>query len=133
MNAILQKVGVPLRAVWLPTGDPKEHARINLEEGLVMIYDKDEGEAFNSLFHEILEFRIRKVTGPYKRLVNALIGALEAEVYAQKEKALAEILNDFGVWKEFEAEPSSPANYNRRKNGKRHNRLILATSSCDQE
>jgi hypothetical protein len=41
MNELLTRLGIPLKAVWVPTGDPKEHARIILEERLVMVYDKD--------------------------------------------------------------------------------------------
>ena len=101
MNAVLERMGIPLAAVWLPSDNPEEHARINLEEGLAMVFDKDERQALTSLFHEVLEYRIRKVIHPYRSLVNKLIELVEAEFYAQKEKVLSEILNDFGVWKEL--------------------------------
>ena len=119
MNLILEKTGIPLKVVWLPSDNAKEHARIIMEEGLVMVYDEDEAEALNSLFHEILEYRIRKVTGPYRALMNKLIEFVEAEVYAQKEKALAEIMNDFCVWKELRNSPA-PTDNRGRKNEQSH-------------
>ena len=102
LNTVLEKLGIPLRAVWLPDDSKKEHARIDVEEGLIMIFDKDETEAIDSLLHEVLEYRIRKVTSPYRLLINKLIELVEANVYSQKEKALNEILNDFKVLKKLE-------------------------------
>jgi predicted RNA polymerase sigma factor len=101
LNAVLEKLRIPLKAVWVPSDSSKEHARIDLENSIIMIFDKDQTEAINSLIHEVLEYRIRKVTSPYRHLVNALIESVEAEVYSQKEKALDEILNDFKVLKKL--------------------------------
>jgi len=102
MNAILERMGIPLKAMWLPTADPKEHSRINLEERLVMVYDKEEAEAWRSLFHECLEYRLRSIVSPYREIINKLIEAIEQITYKEKERALDQVMRDFHVWREFE-------------------------------
>lgn len=101
MNAILGKMQIPLRVVWLPTADSKEHARIIPEEGLLTIYDKDEDEAWRSLFHECLEYRLRSIVSPYREIINKLIEAVEQITYKEKEKVLDQVMNDFAVWRSF--------------------------------
>ena len=102
MNAILEKTQIPLKAVWLPSDNPKEHSRIIPEEGLLMVYDKAEDEAWRSLFHEILEYRLRSLISPYRKLVNALIEAIEEITYSEKERVLDLIVKDFRLWREGE-------------------------------
>ena len=98
MNTLLERLGVPLKAVWCPDPEQKQHAYIDLENQLLILYDESEDEAWRSLFHECLEYRIRSVISPYREIVNSLITLIEKIVYAEKERALAEILNDFQVW-----------------------------------
>ena len=117
MNMILERLGIPLRAVWHPDIDSNDHARIDVEEGLIIIYDVDEAEAMRSLFHEILEYRIRGLINPYRRIINSLIEAIEKLVYFQKEKVLDQVTHDFIVWKELGEFPA-PINHR----GERHER-----------
>ncbi|RLI41219.1 hypothetical protein DRO64_07840 [Candidatus Bathyarchaeota archaeon] len=117
MNLLLERLGIPLRAVWSPDADSNDHARIDVEEGLIIIYDVDEAEAMRSLFHEILEYRIRGLINPYRRIINSLIEAIEKLVYFQKEKVLDQVMHDFIVWKELGEFPA-PINHR----GERHER-----------
>ena len=102
MNGLLEKMGIALRVVWLPSDNAEEHARILPEESLIMVYDRDEHEAFHSLFHECLEYRFRSLITPYREVINKLIETIESLTYKEKEKVLAQIMTDFSVWKSFE-------------------------------
>jgi len=102
MNNLLSRLGVPLKAVWLPSRDAKEHARIVPEERLIMIYDEGEDEAWASLLHEIMEWRLRPVHKVYRDTINKLITLLEEIAYSRKEEALSHILDDFMAWKSLE-------------------------------
>jgi len=117
MNMILERLGIPLRAVWHPDIDSNDHARIDVEEGLIIIHDVDEAEAMRSLFHEILEYRIRGLINPYRRIINSLIEVIEKLVYVEKEKVLEQIWSDFQLWKELE-HVSAPTDFR----GKKHER-----------
>jgi len=110
MNMLLERLCVPLRAVWLPSDNAEDHARIIPEKGLLMVYDKDESEAWVSFFHEILEFRLRCLLNPYRALVNKLIEFIDGQVYGEKEKVLDAVMRDFQMWREFEVKPSAPTN-----------------------
>jgi len=101
MNAILEKMQIPLKAVWLPTPDSKEHARILPEENLLMIYDEQEAEAWTSLLHEVVEWRFRPVEKIYRDAFNSLVGLLEQVAYAKKEEAIQNIMKDLSTLKEF--------------------------------
>jgi len=115
MNRLLKRLGVPLRAAWLPSENPKEHSRIIPEERLVMVYDKDESEAWRSLFHEVLEYRFRGLISPYRKIINSLIEAIEEITYKEKERVLEQVMNDFSVWSSLEAERLDSANHESRK------------------
>ena len=51
-----------------------------------------------SFIHKILEFRLRAMLNPYRKLVNKLILFFEDKIYANKEKKLNEILEDVILW-----------------------------------
>jgi len=45
MNALLQQLGIPLRAEWVPDPNSEQHAKIDLENRIILIFDEDEEEA----------------------------------------------------------------------------------------
>jgi len=108
MNRLLGRLGIPLRAVWLPSDDPKEHARIIPEEGLIMVYDKCESEAWTSLLHEVIEFRLRPVLKVYRDTINHFIALIGEIAYSRKEEALSNIMKDISVWRSPEDDADSP-------------------------
>jgi len=114
MNMILERLGLPLRAVWCPDADNRDHARIDVEEGLIIIYDENEDEALKSLFHECLEYRLRSLISPYRELVNKLIEVIEKITYKEKEHVLDQVWNDMMVWRELGEFPA-PIKHEERK------------------
>lgn len=120
LNELLMRMGIPLRAVWCPDKNSREHARINLEEGLIIIFDNNESEALISLFHECLEYRLRNLISPYREVINKLIEVIEKITYKEKERVLDQIWNDFKVWSELE-HASAPTNKKAEKHGRNGN------------
>jgi len=104
MNRLLERLGISLRAVWLPSDNHEEHARIIAQEGLIMVYDKCESEAWASLIHEVIEWRLRPVLRVYRDTINHLITLIEEIAYSRKEEALSNIVTDFSVWRILGAE-----------------------------
>ena len=102
MRGFVKKVSLPLEVVHLP--DPKNSRHGEIKGDAILIYDSDEEAAWTTLLHEITEYRLKPLIAPYRRLVNKLIEALEAEVYLQKERVLNEVVNDMKVWRNLEAE-----------------------------
>jgi len=111
MNRVLEKIHIPFKAVWLPSETPNEHSKIVLEEHLVMVYDKEEAEAWRSLFHEILEYRLRSLLSPYRKIINSLIEGIEEITYSEKERILDQVMKDFTVWRSLEAESQDSTNH----------------------
>lgn len=97
MRDFVKRLGIPLDVEHVPNPHSPRHAEI--KDGIVLIYDTSEPECWNSLLHEIIEWRLRPVLKLYRDAINSLISLLEQCAYTEKEKALAEILNDFQVWR----------------------------------
>lgn len=100
MNTVLQRIQIPLKVAWTPSNTYEQHAKIDLEKGLIVLYDKEEHEAWRSLFHECLEYRLRSIISPYREIINKLIETIEQITYREKEKVIDQVLSDFYTWKE---------------------------------
>lgn len=88
MQAVLDRLNVPLRVVYLPGDKSKVHGEII--EGSMFIFDEDEEEAWSTLCHELLEYRLKNVTFVYRTLINKLVEGFEKLVYERKELFLSE-------------------------------------------
>lgn len=95
-------LGQELEVAWLPGHIRRVNEREILGEisgRKILIYAKNETTALEVLRHEILEYSIlSEFTLPYKRLVNALLSALEEQAYSGKEE-LVKKLTDL-IWGE---------------------------------
>ena len=61
-----------------------EHVQIRLI--LILIYDRNESEAWLTFEHEVYDCKFKEVTFPYRTLVNSLIETVEKLTYERKEK-----------------------------------------------
>jgi len=100
LNYLLRKLNIPLRAVWIPDPKSEQHAKIDLDNGLILIYDEDEDSAIFSFMHEILEYRISHLTTTYRKIINSLIELIEQLIYREKEEVLEQLLVDFKIFAE---------------------------------
>jgi len=101
MNQLLERLGLNFTVQWRPDPAKKTHGNINLNHGIIHIYDKTESAAWTTLEHEVLELGFRKVTTLYQNVINNLIAIIEKEVYNRKESFLESLPL---ILKEFEKE-----------------------------
>lgn len=86
MNLLLERLGIPLRAVWSPDADCNQHAKIDLDHGLIIIFDEEPSQAWISFMHEAIEFRLRPVLKVYRDLVNHLISIIEKSLMKGRKR-----------------------------------------------
>lgn len=70
------------------TGDLRE-----VKGECIYVYVEKEQKALETVKHEFLDYLISKTIEPYQKIANKLIGLINDEAYARKEK-LVEILAD---------------------------------------
>lgn len=101
MQRCLDRLGVPLKAVWVPRVNSAKHGEIN--SSCLFIYDGDEREAWLTFEHEVYEYKFKEVTYAYRTLINSLIEAVEKLTYERKEKFLEFLPRIFRVIGEEQA------------------------------
>jgi len=57
-----------------------------IKSNVIFLYDIDESQAWQTLTHEVTEYKLQSVTRPYRLLINNLIEAVEKSIYAEKEQ-----------------------------------------------
>ena len=88
MQDCLNRLGIPLEVAWVPNPEKDKHGEIVLSSKTLFIYAVSEGEAWQTLIHEVLEFRLKSVLGHYRNVINGLIEIIEKSCYQQKEEFL---------------------------------------------
>ena len=83
MQKLVNSLSIPMRVVWSPDQKAKCHGEI--ANGCLVIYDVDEGDAWDTFTHELIEYKLKRVTSVYKETVNALIEVLQKVAYTEKE------------------------------------------------
>ena len=86
MNMALKRLGIPLTAMWRP--DPQAKNRAVITQGRIKISDQTEEDAWGSLIHEILEYRLQPLLSLHRNLINVLIQYIENYIYQEKERLL---------------------------------------------
>jgi hypothetical protein len=86
MQKCLDRLGVPLKVMWIPKASSGKHGEI--DSNRLLIYDKSEQEAWLTFEHEVYEYKFKEVTYAYRTLINSLIEAFEKLAYERKEKFL---------------------------------------------
>jgi hypothetical protein len=89
MQEIIDRLGIPLTVKCVPNEESKVHGQIL--SGHLLIYDDKEEDAWDTFTHEIIEFKFKQVTSPYRALINSLIEGYERIVYGQKEQFVQDI------------------------------------------
>lgn len=83
MQKTVDSLALPLIVRWRPDNTKAVHGEI--KSNTIFLYDVEAEEAWQTLTHEITEYKLQSVTRPYRLMINSLIEALEKTVYAQKE------------------------------------------------
>jgi hypothetical protein len=91
MQKLLESFSISLQVVWSPDPEAKCHGEI--AKGCIVIYDTSEEEAWDTFTHELIEYKLKKVTIVYRETVNALIEVLQKVAYNEKENFIELIPN----------------------------------------
>ena len=83
MQEILFQLNIPLTVNWIPNSGRTIHGEI--KENILFIYDENMSEMWTTFTHEMIEFKLKKVTSVYRETVNALIEVIQKMVYNEKE------------------------------------------------
>ena len=88
MQDCLNRLGIPLEVAWVPNPEKDKQGEIVLSSKTLFIYSSSESEAWQTLIHELLEYKIKDVTQGYRLIVNSLIEVVEKMTYERKERFL---------------------------------------------
>jgi hypothetical protein len=102
MQDCLNRLGIPLEVAWLPNPEKDKQGEIVLSSKTLFIYSPSESEAWQTLTHEIFEFKFKRVCETYRSIINSLIEALEKVAYQRKEEFLEFIPQVFEEVKKVE-------------------------------
>ena len=93
LERLKQKLGAghELTVKWLPGKKLEISGEVKGE--CIYVYVEKEQKALETVKHEFLDYLISKTIEPYQKIANKLIGLINDEAYARKEK-LVEILAD---------------------------------------
>ena len=89
MQKLVDSFNIPLRVVWSPDSEAKLHGEI--VNSCIVIYDVDEEEVWDTFTHELIEYKLKKVTNVYRETVNALIEVIQKVAYNEKESFIETI------------------------------------------
>lgn len=92
MNRTLSNLGIEYSVIWSP--DPKSSDRGQIISGqrIIIIYDEDPAQAWDTLAHEVVELKLSKLLKPYHDLLNNLIDFIEKHIYKNKERVIEELV-----------------------------------------
>ena len=88
MQECVNRLGISLEVAWLPNPEKDKQGEIVLSSKTLFIYSPSESEAWQTLTHEIFEFKFKRVCETYRSIINSLIEALEKVAYQRKEEFL---------------------------------------------
>ncbi len=92
MNLTLKRFGLKdWTVLWDPDGSEEERGATYPDTKLIIIYDRDQEAALETLTHEFLEVKIKGIINPYLATINALLRVIEKISYVEKEKAIESI------------------------------------------
>lgn len=100
MQHVLAELGLPLKVAWTPNENHDKHGLIEESSRTIFLFDESESEAWLTLEHEILEYRLKAVTDIYREMANSLIEAFQRLAYKRKEEFLETIPSIFKVIEE---------------------------------
>lgn len=89
MQKLVDSFSIPLKVVWRP--DPKAKCHGEIANRRIIIYNVDEEEVWDTLTHELIEYKLKKVSNVYRETVNALIEVIQKVAYTEKESFIATI------------------------------------------
>lgn len=85
MNRTLQRLGMDFTVELQPHPRREKRGNVSIAERKIRIFDEDPNICWETLAHEILEVKFRRISKLYQRIINSLISLLEQQIYREKE------------------------------------------------
>ncbi len=89
LQKLVDSLSIPLIVVLSP--DPKAKCHGEITNSCIIIYDVDQEEVWNTFTHELIEYKLKKVTNVYRETVNVLIEVIQKIAYSEKESFIETI------------------------------------------
>jgi hypothetical protein len=83
MQRTLDRLGIPLVVAWTP--DPGKSVHGEIKQNVLCVYDEQPDDVWATFLHEVIEFKLKKVTKVYRSMINSLIEGYENLAYQEKE------------------------------------------------
>ena len=77
-------LSLDLRVVWMPDDDSGLSGEIKGKD--ILIYEREEDKALETLRHEIVDYCVSQAVEPYREVTNKLIKIINEDAYQRKEK-----------------------------------------------
>jgi hypothetical protein len=88
------------RVIWVPDPSSGFKGRNLPERFLIEIHDVDPTEAMDTLFHEVVEIKLRNSLRPYRVLINKLIEGYQEITDMEKDRFIEELPLIFEVFQD---------------------------------
>ena len=88
LKRIQGKMGLAghLEVAWIPNVNNVLSGEVKGND--ILIYERDEDKALDTLCHEVVDYCVSQVIEPYKELVNNIIKMINKDAYKRKEKVV---------------------------------------------
>jgi len=85
--------GYDLKLVWAPGHDSSLDGEV--KGRILYIYSRNQRQALKTLRHEFFDYSISQLIEPYRDVTNALIGLINRQAYARKERLVESLARLF--------------------------------------
>jgi len=96
-NEIVRRLGIPVKVVYNPDPYNEDHGKYIPGENIIIIHDADPEKAYETLIHEILEYRLYPLIKKYKILINKLIEFYDSTLNIEKELTFEKLVKDIKI------------------------------------
>lgn len=98
MNEFAKSLGLTnWQVVWKPDATQPKLGRIIPENRIILVHDLEAKAAMKTVFHEVIELKLRPVFNMERSLSNALIEWANTQIYKVKEKTIEDLLDIFDL------------------------------------
>ena len=104
-NQLVRRMRIPVKIIYTPDPYNKDHGQYIPADNIIIIYDSDPEKAYETLIHEILEYRLYPLIKKYKILINKLISFYDEALENEKDMIFESLIKDFEVLMEADMLP----------------------------
>ena len=93
MNRVLSRIGLSeWEALWVPDSSTKVNGQVITEQKTILVFSEDPEKARDTLLHEVIEIKLKKLIGNHYDMINGLIKIIQELNYVEKERTINELV-----------------------------------------